>query len=362
MTEAFRSLRGKLIVSCQAPQGDVFEGPENMARFACAAIEGGAAGIRANGAADVRAIRRLLAVPILGIRKRTAADGETLITTSLDDARELVATGADMLAIDCTARGCSFGALERLRQVKAELGVPIGADIATLEEAQRAVESGADFVLSTMRGYEVSREAVFESSFIAELVRRVDKPVIAEGGIRTRQQAQAALAAGAFAIVVGAAITRPGAITAQFTAGIGAWSESPEAGYVGIDLGGTNIKYGVVAPSGSLEDEGAAPTIREATGCGLLAQLTEVASEAIARRRTPPRAVGVSTAGWVDARQGRVVYATGNVPGWAGARIAESIRHATGPQPARFGERRRALLQRNRRFDQLFCSTGGTPA
>jgi N-acylglucosamine-6-phosphate 2-epimerase len=44
--------------------------------------------------------------------------------------------------------------------------------------------------------------------------------VIAEGRIRTPAEARAALDAGAFAVVVGGAITRPQSITATFVAGL----------------------------------------------------------------------------------------------------------------------------------------------
>ena len=57
LAEFLAAVRGRLIVSCQAPDGDPFRDPESMARFARAAELGGAAAIRANGAADVRSIR-----------------------------------------------------------------------------------------------------------------------------------------------------------------------------------------------------------------------------------------------------------------------------------------------------------------
>ena len=43
-----------------------------MARFAQAAVQGGAAGIRANGPEDIRAIRQAVRVPIIGIWKAEA--------------------------------------------------------------------------------------------------------------------------------------------------------------------------------------------------------------------------------------------------------------------------------------------------
>ena len=56
--------RGRLIVSCQAEEGSAFRDPLAMARFVRAAVQGGAAGIRANGSKDIRAIRQAVSVPI----------------------------------------------------------------------------------------------------------------------------------------------------------------------------------------------------------------------------------------------------------------------------------------------------------
>src|SRR5690349_23591265 len=129
------SFRHKLVVSCQASPGDAFYDSEMMARFARAAVDGGAAGIRANGPRDIAAIRRTVDVPIIGIQKTVMEDGRILITPTLDAARNLVEAGADMVALDCTVRGRRYGALERIQQIKTELGVPVLADIATADEA-----------------------------------------------------------------------------------------------------------------------------------------------------------------------------------------------------------------------------------
>jgi len=220
--EICQSFRGKLIVSCQASAGDAFRDSASMARFARAAVDGGAAGIRAEGAEDVQAIRTAVSVPIISIRKSQAADGRILITPSFEAARELIAAGADLIALDCTARGRRYGALERLRRIKAELHVPALADIATVEEAVAAAEAGADCVLSTMRGHtsETEQFGSFDPEFIAALRSAVKVPVIAEGRIWTPDEARAAMAAGAYAVVVGSAITRPHEITRRIAAAV----------------------------------------------------------------------------------------------------------------------------------------------
>ena len=145
-------------------------------------------------------------------------DGKILITPTFESAQELMAAGADMIALDVTRRGQQYGALDRLRRIRRELQVPVLADIATLDEALAAAAAGADFVLSTMRGYtdETMSIQFFDLAFIQELVQRSPVPVIAEGRIHTPQQAGAALAAGAYAVVVGSAITRPVTIARRF--------------------------------------------------------------------------------------------------------------------------------------------------
>jgi putative N-acetylmannosamine-6-phosphate epimerase len=215
---ALQTFYRRLIVSCQAREGEPFRNPESQVRFAVSAVEGGAAGIRAQGPADVRAIRAAVRVPILGIRKIKQQDGKMLITPTFEAAWELVSAGADMVALDLTARGCRFGAMDRLRQIQQDLKVPVMADIATLDEALAAADAGADAVLSTMRGYtdDTAHIRAFDLGFIGELVRRVPVPVIAEGMIETPQQARSAMVAGAYAVIVGSAITRPVTIARRF--------------------------------------------------------------------------------------------------------------------------------------------------
>jgi putative N-acetylmannosamine-6-phosphate epimerase len=251
----FQSLAGGLIVSCQAPDADPFRDPASMARFAQAAGRGGAIGLRVNGAPDVAAVRQAVSLPVIGIQKRTQPDGKVLITLSFEDARELVTAGAQIVAVECTARALAFGALDLIRRIRAELNVPVMADIATLEEAIAAEEAGVDLVASTMRGYteETKHIRLFQPEFIAALVTVLKIPVLAEGRVDTPEQAAEALRAGAHAVIVGTAITRPEVITARFAAALSAGKAlRDEATVVGIDLGGTNTKAAILSPDGLL--------------------------------------------------------------------------------------------------------------
>ena len=329
-------LRGGLIVSCQAADGDPFRDADSMARFARAAVAGGAVGIRANGAQDVAAIRAAVAVPVIGIEKAREADGEILITPSFEAARRLVAAGADIVALDCTLRGRRYGALERLRQIRAELGVPVMADVATLEEARAAEAAGADLVASTMRGYtpETRNLETFDEEFVGDWAAALGIPLVVEGRISRPAQAARAIAGGAFAVVVGAAITRPELITRRFAEAVARAGEALACRYLlGIDLGGTNTKYGVVTRTGDLVRAAVAPTPAGGGRATLLEHLKRVAVEARQLAETAgaePSALGIATAGWVDPKTGKVVYATENLPGWTGADIAGELAPVAG--------------------------------
>lgn len=335
-----------------------------MARFARAAAVGGAAGIRANGTADVRAIRAAVELPVIGIEKRVMPDGRILITPEFGDAAALVQAGAAAVALDCTTRGAGYGALERLAQIKRELGVPVLADIATVEEARRAAQAGADFVLSTMRGYtaDTAHFPDFEPDFIRALVDAVDVPVIAEGRIAAPGEAAAAIEAGAFCVIVGSAITRPHEITRRFAGAIAA--ARPRGPVIGVDLGGTNTKSGVVTASGELLDSAVDATPAAASQEVLLEHL-----ERIVRRwqdhPVRPRAAGIATGGWIDHTTGAVRYATGNLPSWGGAPIRAWLEQRTG-LPVAVENDANALALAEYRFgagrgaDPLVCLTLGT--
>jgi len=323
------------VVSCQAEPRDAFYGL--MDRFARAAVVGGAAGIRANGLADIRAIRKAVDVPIIGIQKSLHSDGQILITPTFEAAAALVKAGADMIAFDCTSRGQRSGALERLQRTRTELGVAVLADIATLEEAIAAAQAGATFVLSTMRGYteETAHVREFEPDFIAQLTRAVPVPVIAEGRVDTPAAARQAMRSGAFSVIVGTAITRPHVVTRLFSDAVErefSLRTSPLK-ILGIDLGGTNTKFGLVSSTdGALLWEATLPTPAASGRAGLIDHLKHATSEGLERSQKlgyAPAAIGIATAGWVDPAAGRVVYATENLPGWTGTPIADEIHTVT---------------------------------
>lgn len=102
---------------------------------------------------------------------------------------------------------------------------------------------------------------------------------------------------------------------------------------IGIDIGGTNIKSGVVDADGLLLLTGSAPTEAASGRDSLLDKLYAIADgykrQAEAEGWTL-RGMGVATAGYVNAREGRIGYATSNLPGWTGVPLRENMERETG--------------------------------
>ncbi|MFT5499213.1 MAG: putative N-acetylmannosamine-6-phosphate epimerase [Kiritimatiellia bacterium] len=215
------SLQGGLVVSCQALAHEPLHSPDIMARMAVAANDGGAAAIRANSPVDIAAIKAAVELPVIGLYK----DGSkgVFITPTRRHVSELIAAGANMIAMDGTGRPRPNGeTLAELFDTAHTQGIPVMADVSTFDEGVAAAELGADVVATTLSGYTdyslQQRDPDFE--LITRLNEALDIPIFAEGRIATPAQAKAALDAGAFAVVVGGAITRPQQITRTFVEGL----------------------------------------------------------------------------------------------------------------------------------------------
>jgi N-acylglucosamine-6-phosphate 2-epimerase len=217
------SLKNKLIVSCQALGGDPLDDTDALRRIAVSVLRGGAGGLRANGADCIAAFRRETALPIIGILKRFA-NGKPDITPDFASAQIISSAGADIIGVDCSAG--RFPSSEPwpqlLSRIRQELSKPVLADIATLDEALAAEQAGADAVATTMFGYtpETAGKRSISWTLVEQLVKSVHLPVILEGHVRHPDEVRRAFDFGAFAVVVGAAITQPEAITARFVAGL----------------------------------------------------------------------------------------------------------------------------------------------
>jgi N-acylglucosamine-6-phosphate 2-epimerase len=227
-------LRSGLIVSCQASPTSPLRDSGIMAAMARAALAGGAAGIRANGPEDIRAIRAAVHLPILGIYKQVVPGFDVYITPTLETAEEVAEAGSDILAVDATLRPhpSSLTPQEFIKACKRSFGLPVMADISTLEEALAAADAGADLVATTLVGYTpyTSHRPQPDFELIHQLVEQAPVPTIVEGHIYSPEQARRALEEGAFAIVVGTAITQPDWITARYVESLKTLSSSEEPG------------------------------------------------------------------------------------------------------------------------------------
>lgn len=219
MNEILARIEGGLIVSCQAAGENPLTGAHFMAAMARAAAMGGAVGIRTNGPDCVRAIREAVDLPLIGLYKQDHPGYDVYITPTWDAAQPIIEAGADIIAVDATLRPrpkgeTLAGLIERIHAA----GKLVMADISTLEEGIEAARLGADLVGTTLSGYTPYSPQQEEPDFelVRALARAVSVPVIAEGRYFTPEEVNRALELGAYAVVVGTAITNPWKITERF--------------------------------------------------------------------------------------------------------------------------------------------------
>jgi putative N-acetylmannosamine-6-phosphate epimerase len=221
----FQVLRGGLIVSCQATEGDPLDDLDTLTRIATSVLRGGAVGLRAEGIARIAAFRSITKLPLIGIVKTYDAKGDVYITPDFQSAKAISDAGADIIALDCTARRRTARRLTAaepwpasIERIHAELRKPVLADIASVEDGVAAEQAGADAVATTLYGYTAETAGVRTPSWelVERLLRQVKVPVVVEGHIASPTEVRKALELGAWAVVVGSAITRPETITSRF--------------------------------------------------------------------------------------------------------------------------------------------------
>lgn len=240
---ALASIRGRLVVSCQAAPDDPMRDPSVIAAVAASAVAAGAAGVRIDTPEHIAAVRRRCATTVIGLYK--AGSDDVYITPTFDHARAVAEAGADIVALDATARPRPDGATlaQTIARLHGELGVTVMADVSTVEEGIRAAAAGADVVSTTLFGELGDGSHGFgerpdgsvdgpELDGLAVLAASVDVPVIAEGRIAAPAHAVAAFQRGAWAVVVGKAISSPSWIVRQFVTALDARAEMPPGNVV----------------------------------------------------------------------------------------------------------------------------------
>ncbi|HEY9736717.1 MAG TPA: N-acetylmannosamine-6-phosphate 2-epimerase [Trichocoleus sp.] len=217
-------LQGGLIVSCQAPVESPLHNPLVIAAMAEAAVNQGAVGVRIDTPAHIEAVKSQTNAPLIGLWKRVIPGSEVYITPQFHHAQAVAAAGADIIAIDATARPRPGDETltTLIKRIHEELGKPVMADVDTLENAIASAQAGADYVGTTLYGYTGETKHLTPPGFelLDQMVQQLDVPIICEGGIASPEQARKALDIGAFAVVVGTAITGVDLLVQKYVKGL----------------------------------------------------------------------------------------------------------------------------------------------
>ena len=221
--EELSSIKGKLIVSCQALPDEPLHSSFIMGKMAKAAKQGGAKGIRANTSEDIKEIKNEVDLPVIGIVKKDYSDSKVYITPTMDEIDDLVSTNVEIIAMDATKdlRPGGIGIDEFFKEVKKKYPNQLFmADCSTVDEAINADKLGFDFIGTTLVGYtdQSKNDKIYENDFeiLRNIIKNVNNKVIAEGNINTPEKAKRVLELGAYSVVVGSIITRPQVITKNF--------------------------------------------------------------------------------------------------------------------------------------------------
>ena len=219
-------LKRGLIVSCQATVEEPMHGSDIMARMAIAAKWGGAVAVRVNTYSDLLAVSKAVDIPILGLIKQQYEGYYPYITPTMKEVDLVVDSGAEIVCVDATSYPRPDGNdlktfISMIREKHPD--VEILADVSTAEEGIYAASLGVDYVATTLSGYTpdtIDKNASVIQEFrepdfaiIEKLVESIDTPIVAEGKFWDAENAIKALKLGAYAVTIGAGITRPQIIT-----------------------------------------------------------------------------------------------------------------------------------------------------
>jgi N-acylglucosamine-6-phosphate 2-epimerase len=217
-----QTLHQGLIVSCQAPVDSPLHHTEVIAAMAAAAVQRGAVAVRIDTPAHVQAVRQRVDVPIIGLWKQQIPGCEVYITPQFEQAVAIAEAGADIIAIDATLRPRPQGetVATLIQGIQQQLGKLVMADVDTLEAALNA--TGADLVGTTLYGYTAETQHLQPPGFdlLSQLCEHLTAPIICEGGIASPAMAKQALDLGAYAVVVGTAITGIDSLVSNYCAAL----------------------------------------------------------------------------------------------------------------------------------------------
>lgn len=222
MNNIINRLKNKVVVSCQAMPNEPLYAENCMAAMIKSVVKGGAGGLRVAGIRDVINSKKITDIPVIGITKPDVIPNNfkeiVYITPTLDDVIKLIDAGADIIAFDATLRPHQTSVKEIIKYIHINKKIAM-ADISTFEEGMEAAKLGADILSTTLAGYTLESADSPEGPdfpLLEKLTNATTTPVILEGRIWTPQDVEKAFDLGAYAVVIGSAITRPQLITKRF--------------------------------------------------------------------------------------------------------------------------------------------------
>ena len=172
---------------------------------------------------DIKEIKSIVPLPVIGIIKKQYPGTEVYITPSMNEIDALHEIGVEIIALDATDQSRpDHKSLEAFyNEIRKKYpDQRLMADCSTFEEAVRADRLGFDFIGTTLVGYTPQSKGNHIEQNDFELIRRIlstiKNPLIAEGNIDTPQKARRVIELGAYSVVVGSIITRPQIITRRF--------------------------------------------------------------------------------------------------------------------------------------------------
>ena len=95
--------------------------------------------------------------------------------------------------------------------------------------------------------------------------------------------------------------------------------------YLGIDIGGTAVKLGLVDDTGTVLDRAERSVSFDDYRTPILDTVQAAAADFTAGRRDTLAGIGVSATGQIDSRKGIVAGTCGSLPGWVGAPIKDRL-------------------------------------
>ncbi|MEZ5163862.1 MAG: putative N-acetylmannosamine-6-phosphate 2-epimerase [Fimbriimonadaceae bacterium] len=293
-----------LVASVQADDDTPLDHPDSIRRMAEASASQGVRVFRMEGVEDILELKKHHPDwPVMGLIKRKYPDSDVYISATSQEIRELIDTGAEIIALDATLRPRLNGeTLRDLVKLIHDAGCLCMGDCDSLESIQYAKDCGADVISTTLSGYTPSSPQSSEPdlALVAE-ASKLGVPIIAEGRYLTPEQCNHALAFGACCVVIGGMLNDPIKNTRRIVSSLRDFDQTVGC----VDLGGTWLRFATFQREHGIQNREQIPTPQ--THSERMTWIAEMC------RRHGVKRLGVSTGGTFDPQQNRIAEANEDI-------------------------------------------------